>query len=140
METLKPHITFSGKCREALQFYCACFDGEVILMQTFDDAPVELLEVDSNRIMHAEFESSGISFMASDGMVDEPIAGSGSVALAINFCEPDEQDKVFAALSHGGQVIMPLSEMFWSARFGQVVDKYGIRWMLNCPLTGEGSE
>ncbi len=66
METLKPHITFSGKCLEALQFYCECFDGEIILMQTFADAPVELLEVDSDRIMHAEFESSGISFMASE--------------------------------------------------------------------------
>ncbi len=73
-------------------------------------------------------------------MIDEPITGSGSVALAINFCDPEEQDKVFDALCQGGQIIMPLSEMFWSARFGQVVDKYGIRWMLNCPLTGEGSE
>ncbi len=49
--------------------------------------------------------------------------------------EPDtkrETDRIFAALSAGGQVTMPLQDMFWGAYFGTCTDKYGVQWMFNC--------
>jgi PhnB protein len=49
--------------------------------------------------------------------------------------EPDtraETERLFAALSAGGTVDMPLQEMFWGAYFGLVIDRFGTRWMFNC--------
>ncbi len=49
--------------------------------------------------------------------------------------QPDtrtEADTLFAALSAGGTVQMPLQEMFWRDYFGSLVDQYGVQWMINC--------
>jgi PhnB protein len=49
--------------------------------------------------------------------------------------EPDtkeECDRIFAALSEGGKVTMPLQDMFWGAYYGSFIDKYGVHWMINC--------
>lgn len=49
--------------------------------------------------------------------------------------EPDtrtETKRLFDELSKGGNVTMPLDDMFWGAYFGSCTDKYGINWMFNC--------
>ena len=46
--------------------------------------------------------------------------------------EYEEAERVFAALSAGGKVQMPLTETFWSHRFGMFEDRYGKPWMVNC--------
>ena len=49
--------------------------------------------------------------------------------------EPDtraETDRLFRALSDGGTVAMPLTDMFWGSYFGILVDRFGMRWMFNC--------
>jgi PhnB protein len=49
--------------------------------------------------------------------------------------DPDtraEADSLFAALSAGGKMEMPLMEMFWGDYFGSLVDKFGVQWMINC--------
>jgi PhnB protein len=47
---------------------------------------------------------------------------------------PDWQDKVMHG--EGGSVTMPLEETFWAARFGMVVDRFGIPWLINCEGAG----
>lgn len=44
----------------------------------------------------------------------------------------EEADRIFAGLSEGGTISMPLQEMFWGAYFGSFIDKFGINWMINC--------
>jgi PhnB protein len=54
--------------------------------------------------------------------------------VSINL-EPDtrvETERLFQALAAGGNVTMPLMDMFWGAYFGTLVDKYGVQWMFNC--------
>ena len=49
--------------------------------------------------------------------------------------DPDtraEADRLFAALSAGGKVELPLQEMFWGDYFGSFSDKFGTQWMINC--------
>lgn len=49
--------------------------------------------------------------------------------------EPDtraEADRLFNALAAGGEIDMPLQDMFWGAYFGSLTDRFGIRWMVNC--------
>lgn len=48
--------------------------------------------------------------------------------------EPDskaEADRLFEGLSEGGNITMPLADMFWGAYYGSCTDKYGVNWMIN---------
>jgi PhnB protein len=46
-----------------------------------------------------------------------------------------EAERIFQALSEKGNVVMPLQQTFWAARFGMAVDRFGIPWMINCEQT-----
>ena len=41
----------------------------------------------------------------------------------------------FAALAEGGQPLLAPEDMFWGARYAQVIDAFGIGWTLHCMLT-----
>jgi PhnB protein len=45
---------------------------------------------------------------------------------------PADAERLFHALANGGSVRMPLQETFWAARFGMLIDQFGIPWMINC--------
>ncbi|MEI8611375.1 PhnB protein [Enterovibrio norvegicus] len=132
MSSLQPHITFHGMCRDALQFYTDALGGKIVTLSTFDESPVEFPSHFLNRVMHAEFVSPELSFLASDGLDDSLAQGSGDIAFHVSFTEQRRQDVIFSALSDQGQVIMPLDYTFWGVRFGMVTDKFGVRWMLSC--------
>lgn len=55
-------------------------------------------------------------------------------SLCINPPTKEEADRIFAALSEGGKVDMPMSEMFWGDYFGSFTDKFGILWMISTNL------
>jgi PhnB protein len=50
--------------------------------------------------------------------------------------DTSEAERVFRELSEEGSVRMPLAKTFWAARFGMLVDRFGIPWLINC----EGSD
>ena len=52
--------------------------------------------------------------------------------MAVQVETPAEAERLFAALSEGGTVQMPIGETFWSARFGMLTDRFGVPWMINC--------
>jgi len=52
--------------------------------------------------------------------------------VCLDFDDPADMTKKFEALSAGGSVVMPLNDTFWGAKFGMLLDAYGIRWMFNC--------
>jgi PhnB protein len=123
MKTLLPYLHFPGNCEAALAFYSAALGGKVTRLSRFSDGPMKVPETKKQQIR----------FLASDGL-DEREAGAPSTALrlTLEFTDRDEQERVFAALAgDGGSVKMPLSDQFWGARFGMVVDRYGFTWMLN---------
>lgn len=78
--------------------------------------------------MHAEIRIGGAVLMASDGCNDQSRFDGFRLSLAL----PTEADakRVFAGLSDGGEVQMPLSKTFWSPCFGMVTDRFGVGWML----------
>lgn len=126
--TLTPYIMFNGNCEEALNFYAKALDGKITDMNRFGEAP-ESMGADAQKVMHANFVAGAIHLMASDG--NEADATGNMVQLSLNFTDVAEEEKVFAALSEGAQVTMPLQDTFWGARFGMLTDKFGIRWMFN---------
>jgi len=85
-----------------------------------------------NKIMHTSFRVGQTTLMAADGCSGEK-AGFQGFFLSLSVPSQAEADRAFAALADGGQVRMPLAKTFWSPRFGMVVDRFGIGWMISVP-------
>ena len=126
-----PYLNFGGNCREAFTRYQEIFGGELVLMTMSEmptDQPVPADQADL--IMHAALTFDGNILMASD----DPTGNfKGVQGMHINYSVADagEAERVFKALSDGGQVTMPFSETFWSPGFGMCVDVFGQPWMVN---------
>jgi PhnB protein len=54
------------------------------------------------------------------------------VEIALDYTDLAEMEKAFTAMSAGGQVGVPIQDMFWGAKFGALTDAYGVKWMFNC--------
>lgn len=132
MKTLIPYLTFGGQCEAALQFYAEALRGRVKSLMRAGDVQQACPAQQKDMIMHAEFEADGVVFLASDGNPDAPPPSGSKVALSLSFDSAEEQERVWAALSGGGTIVVPLHDAFWGARFGVLTDKFGIVWMLNC--------
>ena len=84
-----------------------------------------------NSVMHAEFKSDGLFFMATDGQAAGSFILGNNMHLNLQVDSVEEQNVLFEKLSEGGTVTMPLQQTFWDARFGMLTDRFGIQWMLN---------
>ncbi|MBV8490608.1 MAG: VOC family protein [Candidatus Eremiobacteraeota bacterium] len=132
---LQPYIFFYGKCAEALAFYKEALGGSYE-MQTIGESPMasQFPPETHHRIMHGSFSGSGISFLASDGRETKDVdPDEGNICLAIRATDAATGERIFAALSEGGTVSMPIADVPWGGRFGMFVDRYGIEWMMTLP-------
>jgi PhnB protein len=130
---VQPYVFFDGKCEEALEFYKKALGAEINMMMRFKESPEAsppgCAPTDTNKIMHAQFRIGETVIMASDGRATGNPKFEG-FALSITVKTEADADKAFNALSQGGKVEMPLGKTFFSARFGMVVDKFGVFWMI----------
>jgi PhnB protein len=85
--------------------------------------------------MHAMFQSGDVIFLASDCMGEQPAQIGNNISMTLNFTDETEQTRLFNALAEGGKITMPLDDAFWGARFGMVMDQFGIQWLFNLPKT-----
>jgi len=133
MEPITPYLHFNGNAAEALDFYGKAFGGKVVAQQTYGESPVECKKEWKDKIMHAIFQAGSLTFMVSDiGSADDREATAGTnTQLALNFKHEEDIDRVFAAMSPGATVTMPLQDTFWGAKFGMLTDRFGISWMFN---------
>lgn len=129
---LEPYLFFYGKCEEALNFYKGVFGGEITRLSRNGEAPPDAQmppDVDKNGVMHANFESPSVKFMASDGR-GQP-ATQSYISLSLGTNDRAEAKRIFDKLSEGGKVEMPMSDVFWGGQFGMCTDKYSIDWMVS---------
>lgn len=136
MKTLNPYLCFGGKTAQALEFYKAALKGEIVMSQTFDESGQCPGAENASGIMHSEFRAENINFYATDGVPGQELIHGNAISLCINFNDEAEQLRVFNALADKGQIAVPLADMFWGAKFGEVIDQFGLRWMLNCNKEG----
>ena len=132
---LVPYIFFYGRCEEALEFYKTALGGTYEIQRVAGSPAEEHMPPGSgNRVMHAKFTAGGNFFMASDGREDKPIdPDAGNIDLSLETDDAATGDRIFQALSAGGSVTMPLDAAFWGGRFGMLVDRFGIEWMISTP-------
>lgn len=127
------YLFFDGNCEEAFRYYNKVFGGTIVAMFPHEGSPAEdhVPPEWKKKIMHACLEVDGNLLMASDA---PPGRGSkpGGFSVSIQIDDPDEAERVFAALSGGGERTMPMGETFWAKRFGMCKDRFGTPWMVNC--------
>lgn len=134
MKNMNPYLTFAGNCREAMEFYQLCLNGEITSMQTFAEAKMDVPEALKNKIVHAVLNAEGIHLMASDGMAGFVANVGNVISLSLDLTDTAEEEKIFNALAEGGKITMPLAKMFWGGIYGRLTDRYGIQWQLNCAV------
>jgi len=125
------YLFFDGRCEEALEFYKQAVGAEVGTLMRFKESPDKgmIAPGSENKVMHAQFRIGDTSVLASDGRCQGQPKFEG-FALAISATTEAEAEKVFAALSDGGNVTMPLTRTFFSPRFGMLADRFGVHWMV----------
>lgn len=134
---INPYLNFGGQCEEAFKFYAQCLGGEIDAMMTFAGTPMaEHASPEwQGKVLHARLKVGDMVLMGSDAPPDRFQKPQGfSVSLGID--KVGEAERVFHALAEGGAVQMPIQQTFWAARFGMLVDKFGIPWMVNCENAG----
>jgi len=130
---VNPYLLFSGRCEEAFRFYEKCLGGKIETVVRYagtsaeQHVPPELRD----QIMHLRMSIGDDVLMGSDAPPDR-FAPPQGFSVALQFKNPAEAERVFHALAEGAKIGMPLGETFWAARFGMLVDRFGIPWMINC--------
>ena len=130
---LNPYLTFNGQCEAAFKFYEQSLGGKIAAMATYAGTPMEN-QVPAewrNKVIHARLAIGDQVLMGSDAPPEryEPSKGF-SVTLGVD--NPTDAERIFNALAEKGTVEMPLQQTFWAVRFGMLVDRFGIPWMINC--------
>jgi PhnB protein len=103
-------------------------------MMTFGETPAgEHVPTDlHNLIIHTRLVVGDQAIMGSDTTPDRPVDDMAGFSVSLNVDSIAEAERVFNALSEDGTVQMPLEQTFWAARFGMLVDRFGVSWMVNC--------
>lgn len=143
MAIINPYINFNGNAEEAFTFYKSVFGGEFTNIVRFKDLESEEFPVpenEANKIMRITLPIGGNVLIANDvpeslGPVSES-ENRSKIAVAVESRE--EADRVFAGLSEGGTVEMPMSESPWGTYFAMFRDKYGIEWTVEFDANSGG--
>ena len=128
---LQTFMTFQGgAATAALELYRDVFDD-------FEIIEIAHYGPDSGgpdgTIMVATFRLAGTVFRCADSPVDHAWGFTPAISLWIDCDDDAELERLFARLSEGGQVFMPLDDYGFSTRFGWVGDAHGVTWQLNLP-------
>ena len=130
---MNPYLLFNGQCEQAFKFYETCLGGKITIMMPHEGTPAATTVPAEwrKKILHATLEVDGDRLQGSDCPPDRYEKPQGfSVTLTIK--DAAEAEKTFHALAENGTVTMPIQETFWAVRFGMLVDRFGIPWMINC--------
>lgn len=141
MARTSTYLNFMGNTEQAFEFYKATFQSEftggIHRMGDVPPAPdmPTLSDKEKTMVMHVELPiTGGHVLMGTDALESMGHTVTFGNNFSINL-EPDtraEAERLFAALSAGGKITMPLTDMFWGAYFGTLVDRFGVQWMVNC--------
>jgi PhnB protein len=129
---LQPYVHFNGRAEEAIEFYKKALGAKVNMLMRFKDCPEPMPGMKpemADKIMHGSLSIDGAVLLVSDGRCDTESKFDGFGLTLVVKTDADAQ-KLFAAISEGGKVTMPLSKTFFSSNFGMANDRFGVSWMV----------
>lgn len=141
MASVSTYLNFKNQTEEAFLFYKTVFGTEFIgKINRFGEIPPQpgqpqIADADKNLVMNVQLPILGGHVLqgtdAPESMGFTLTQGNNVYVCLI----PDtraEADRLFAALSAGGKVEMPMQDMFWGDYYGSLKDKFGVQWMIDC--------
>lgn len=129
---LNPYLSFKDNAREAMEFYQSVFGGKLDIHPFSEYEMPGQDPAEGSKVMHAMLEAdNGITFMASDTPNSMEYTSGASISMSLSGDNEEELSGYFSKLSEGGAVTMPLEAAPWGDKFGMLVDKFGINWMVN---------
>lgn len=133
MTNLIPYLNFPGTTEEAMEFYHSIFGGVYgrSSFAAFGALPADHEHADAT--MHAQLVSDAIRIMAADHFpgLGPDVTPGDNISLALVGPDDEELTGYFNRLSEGGTVVAPLETQIWGDKYGALVDKFGIHWMVN---------
>jgi PhnB protein len=127
------YVTFPGTAREALQHYASIFGGEASL-HTFEE--FGRTDGPPDAIAHGEL-SGPVSLAGSDAADGESGFRADGIRLSLlGSAAPETLRGWFDRLAEGGRVVDALQKRPWGATDGQVLDRYGLHWLIG--FEGQG--
>ena len=137
MLAINPHINFNGNCEEAFKFYQSVFGGEFARIVRFKEMSSEDFPVAAHeeiKIMYIALPVGSHNLLIGNdvpemlGTVNERENRSKITVVPES---REEADRIFNALSAGGEVEMPIGDAPWGDYFGMFRDQYGIEWVVD---------
>jgi PhnB protein len=140
MARTSTYLNFAGTTEAAFAFYRGVFQTEYAApIQRMGDVPSApdmppVPEDVKQLVLHVELPILGGHVLMgtdADERMGHRLVVGDNVHLNL---EPDtlaEAERLFAALSEGGTVVMPLQRMFWGAHWASFQDRFGVHWMIN---------
>ena len=123
-----PYVHFAGTARQALTFYGEVF-GCAVQLHTFaefnrDDGPADA-------IAHGSLAGGPVALSGADVAGEErPVRCEGLMLALLGTATPSVLRTWFSRLSDGGGVVDDLQTRPWGASDGQVIDRYGLHWLI----------
>lgn len=126
-----PYLFFNGQCAEAMAVYAEIFGGEILEQMPASQLPPEYPVPDDRKgwVMHARMRIGDGHLMASDNIQADTPAMAGS-SIMVSLPTAAAAKPIFERLAEGGSIGMAFAPTFWSAGFGVVTDRFGVKWMI----------
>jgi PhnB protein len=137
MTKLHTYLNFAGNTEDAFNFYRSVFGGEFASLVRFKEFPMEGVSIpkdDEDKIMHISLPIGEDNvLMATDTLqsLGQQLVQGNNIYISVDPSTKEEADKIFNALSEGGEIEMPIADQAWGDYYGSFKDKFGVRWMVN---------
>ena len=133
------YLNFNGECARAINFYEQAIGAKVLFKMTWGESPMakDCPPETHGLIMHSTVAIGDGQIMCADSPPDRYKKPTG-MNVSLHVKDKAEAERLFKALSEGGNVTMPFEQTFWSPGFGMCVDRFGIPWMINTEGETEG--
>ncbi len=138
---MNPYLSFKGQCEGAFTFYEQCLGGQLGAIFRYAGSPMaDQVPADwQDKVMHASFTVGGQVLMGGDVAPDRYEEPRG-FSLSLHIENMADAERIFHELARDGRVMVPLEKTFWAERFGMVVDRFGIPWLINCEASNQPPE
>jgi PhnB protein len=134
---MNPYLSFNGTCEAAFTAYARVLGAKPGPLFRYGGSPMADAAPPgwADKVMHGSVTIGEETVMGADIAPDNYQAPQG-ISLSLQIGSTDEAERIFRDLAEDGHIVMPLEKTFWAARFGMLVDRFGIPWLINC----EGSD
>ena len=119
-----PYLAVGGAV-QAAEFYKRAFGAEEVARHPVDA---------QGRTMHIHLYINGGSVMLGDPYPEHGHPLQTPQAFTLHLQVDDVDAWWRRAVEAGAEVQLPLQEMFWGARYGQLRDRFGVTWSLSAPV------